>query len=64
MQLLVDSNLFTPDAWAGMLKLQQYAQFLEAQASAGAEEGPACESCTSNRMMLEKAWQVREWHHA
>ena len=42
---------------AGMLQLQRYAQYVDDQAMAK-EEVPGCESCTANRMMLEK---VRIW---
>eukprot|EP00879_Flechtneria_rotunda_P008131 GHRR01008516.1.p1 GENE.GHRR01008516.1~~GHRR01008516.1.p1 ORF type:complete len:211 (+),score=57.85 GHRR01008516.1:167-799(+) len=58
LQLLADRDLFTDEAWAGMVKLQQYAKYVESVATKGAEEAPSCEACTANRMMLEKAWQT------
>lgn len=58
LQMLMDPELFTPEAWQGMLQLQRYASYVEQLAAAGVEEGPGCESCTANRMMLEKAWQT------
>ena len=54
LQLLLDQDLFTPEAWEGMLRLQQYAQYVEQLSASGVEDGPGCESCTANRMMLEK----------
>jgi hypothetical protein len=54
LQMLMDPELFTPEAWQGMLQLQRYASYVEQLAAAGVEEGPGCESCTANRMMLEK----------
>jgi hypothetical protein len=41
-----------PSGDAGMVQLQRYAQYVD-QAMAK-EEAPGCESCTANRMMLEK----------
>lgn len=52
LQMLMDPDLFTPEAWQGMLQLQRYASYVEQLSAAGVEEG--CESCTANRMMLEK----------
>lgn len=40
-------------------RLQQYSQYVESLCAQGAEEAPGCETCAANRMMLEKAWQVR-----
>lgn len=54
LQMLLDPDLFTPEAWQGMLQLQRYASYVEQLSAAGVEEGPGCESCTANRMMLEK----------
>lgn len=54
LQMLMDPDLFTPEAWQGMLRLQQYAQYVDQLAASGVEEAPGCESCTANRMMLEK----------
>ncbi|WIA08921.1 hypothetical protein OEZ85_008338 [Tetradesmus obliquus] len=58
LQLLMDPDMFTDDAWQAMVKLQRYAQYLETLADAGVEEAPGCESCAANRMMLERAWQT------
>lgn len=58
LQLLLDQDMFTPEAWEGMVRLQQYAHYVEQLSSDGVEEGPGCESCTANRMMLEKVWQI------
>lgn len=58
LQMLMDPDLFTPEAWQGMLQLQRYASYVEQLSVAGVEEGPGCESCTANRMMLEKVGQL------
>jgi len=59
LQQLLDQDMFTPEAWEGMVRLQQYAHYVEQLSADGVEEGPGCESCTANRMMLEKVWQIR-----
>lgn len=58
LKLLLYKDMFTPEAWEGMVHLQQYAQYVEQLAAAGVEDSSSCESCTANRMMLEK---VRRW---
>jgi hypothetical protein len=54
LTMLLDPGMFTPEAWAGMVRLQQYAQYVDQLGAAGVEEEPGCEACTANRMMLEK----------
>lgn len=44
---------------AGMMRLQQYAQYVDQVMEQ--EEAPGCESCTANRMMLEKVGGGVEW---
>ncbi|KAF8072837.1 CBR1 [Scenedesmus sp. PABB004] len=56
LRLLLDPDLFTPEAWAGMLKLEAYARYVESLCDA--EAAPGCEACTANRLVLEKAWQT------
>ncbi len=45
-----------------MIRLQQYAQYVDKVMAE--EEAPGCESCTANRMMLEKVSpnRVFAWH--
>jgi hypothetical protein len=43
--------------WA-VCRLQQYAEYVEGLHATGIEEQPGCDSCTANRLMLEKAWQT------
>eukprot|EP00877_Chromochloris_zofingiensis_P000051 jgi/Chrzof1/10046/Cz04g25070.t1 len=54
----IDKELFTDDAWQGMLRLQQYSEYLEQLSESEVENSAGCELCASNRIMLEKAWQV------
>lgn len=53
-----DRELFTDEAWEGMVRLQRYAEYLEEIQAKGVEEAPGCEQCGDNRLILEKAWQV------
>ena len=39
-------------------RLQQYAKYVEGLDASGLEDQPGCETCTANRLMLEKAWQT------
>lgn len=55
--LSINKDLFTEDAWRGMLRLQDYATYVETVA-AEAEKRPGCEECLDNRLFLERAWQV------
>jgi carboxyl-terminal processing protease len=48
--------LFTPDAFAGMLALSEYATFVESVRAA--EAAPGCEACATERRRLERAWQT------
>jgi hypothetical protein len=57
LQMLLDPDMFTPEAWQGMVRLHEYAQYVDQLAAAGVEDAPGCESCTANRMMLEKVGQ-------
>jgi hypothetical protein len=57
LQMLLDPDMFTPEAWQGMVRLHEYAQYVDQLAAAGVEDAVGCESCTSNRMMLEKVRQ-------
>lgn len=63
LQQLVDRDMFTPEAWEGMLRLQQYAQYVEQLSASGVEEAPGCESCAANRMMLEKVGRGVQQHN-
>ena len=54
-------DLFTEEAYRGMLEIIKYARHVEAQNDV--EEGPDCDLCETNRITLEKAWQVcRSFH--
>ena len=44
-------NIFT---WT--CRIVHYAKFVESLKDT--EEGPGCEHCTDNRLLLERAWQV------
>eukprot|EP00208_Stichococcus_sp_RCC1054_P001119 CAMPEP_0206145654 /NCGR_PEP_ID=MMETSP1473-20131121/28105_1 /ASSEMBLY_ACC=CAM_ASM_001109 /TAXON_ID=1461547 /ORGANISM="Stichococcus sp, Strain RCC1054" /LENGTH=649 /DNA_ID=CAMNT_0053541937 /DNA_START=262 /DNA_END=2212 /DNA_ORIENTATION=+ len=52
----LDKDLFTDEAYQGMLEIVKYARYVETQQEA--EELPGCELCETNRITLEKAWQV------
>lgn len=54
LNLLLDRDLFSADAWLGMQHLAQYAEYVEQLSAAGVEQGPTCQDCTANRLMLEK----------
>ncbi|CAM6106245.1 unnamed protein product [Calypogeia fissa] len=47
-------NMFTKDAWLGMIRLKRYKELLE---EVEAEE-KLCVECTRNRRLLEQIWQT------
>ena len=49
-------ELFTDDAFAGMLALNQYISYVDSLEDKEAE--PGCEACAAQRKKLEKAWQT------
>ena len=49
-------DLFTDDAFDGMLALARYADYVEAKR--GAEAAPGCDACARNRAKLERAYQT------
>lgn len=54
--LEINEDLFTAEALEGMSRIVHYAKFVESLKDT--EEGPGCEHCTDNRLLLEHAWQV------
>lgn len=54
--LEINEDLFTTEALEGMSRIVHYAKFVESLKDT--EEGPGCEHCTDNRLLLEHAWQV------
>ncbi|BDA50336.1 Carboxyl-terminal-processing peptidase 1, chloroplastic [Coccomyxa sp. Obi] len=51
---LEKQDLFTQDAWEGMLKISDYVKYVEGLEAVEDKE----RECVDNRLLLEKAWQV------
>lgn len=49
-------DLFTEDAYQGMLSLATYVEYVETLKTA--EDEPGCEACAANRFVLERAFQT------
>eukprot|EP00955_Chlamydomonas_euryale_P082097 363670-Chlamydomonas_euryale.AAC.9 len=47
-------DMFSEDAWEGMMRLQPYSEYLASLEETGAEDAPGCEQCTENRLILEQ----------
>lgn len=52
----LNRDLFTEEAYQGMLEIIKYARYVEEHQPL--QDAPGCEDCESNRITLEKAWQV------
>ncbi|CAK0787071.1 hypothetical protein CVIRNUC_010287 [Coccomyxa viridis] len=47
-------DLFTEDAWQGMLKISEYVKYIEGLEAIEEDD----KACVDNRLLLEKAWQI------
>ena len=51
------SDLLTPEHSLALCRVLEYSRYVQ---GLKVQEGePGCEQCTSNRLLLEKLWQVR-----